>query len=93
MKPPQQLISLDRIGMKSLQGLVPLELIDERPVHGFDALGLLAEQEEVHCAGKSTKCYLLGRIILANRCHVQVVADQDTSETEALSQPPVADFM
>jgi hypothetical protein len=64
MEKPQHLKPLDRSAMKSLQGLVPVELIGDRPVHWLNALGLLAKQKEIHRAGKSKKCCLFGRIIL-----------------------------
>ncbi|SPF40895.1 hypothetical protein SBDP1_320011 [Syntrophobacter sp. SbD1] len=47
METPQILKPLNRIGMKFLKGLVPLELIAESPVHRFDTFGFLAKQKEV----------------------------------------------
>ena len=85
MEPPQKLKSLDGIAMKSLQGLVLVELIGERRVHRADAFAFLADQKEVRSAGKSAQCYLLRRIILGNRCHIQVVGEQYASESKALS--------
>ncbi len=93
METPQFFNPPDRIQMKFLQGSAAVELIRDGPVHRFDTLTILAKQKKIGRTGMSEESCLFGPVVFGDRCHIEIVCEQDPFESEALSKPPVADFI
>lgn len=70
---------------------VPVNCVVQFTVKGFKGFTFLAEQKAVDAAFQSTDYNAFSGIILTNRSHVKIIAEENAFESHALSEPCIID--